>query len=66
MTALLEFGWYGLATKVNPLRVLYANESIARGLRPAHWVFVVTAALVVVFVVRRLARIRQPLRRAAA
>jgi len=65
-TAVLEFGWYGLATKVNPLRVLYANESIARGLRPAHWVFVVTAALVVVFVVRRFSRTRQPLRRAAA
>jgi sulfoxide reductase heme-binding subunit YedZ len=62
-TAGLEFAWYGLATKVNPLRVLYANETIGRGLRPAHWVFVVTASLVVVFVVRRLGRSRQPIRR---
>ncbi len=65
-TAGLEFAWYGLATRVNPFRVLYANETIARGLRPAHWVLVVTAVLVVVFVARRLMRTRQPLRPAAA
>jgi sulfoxide reductase heme-binding subunit YedZ len=62
----MEFAWYSLATKVNAFRVLYANESIDRGLRPAHWVFVVTASLVVVFVARRLSRLRQPVRRAAA
>jgi sulfoxide reductase heme-binding subunit YedZ len=66
VTAALEFGWYGVATKVNPWRVLYANESIDRGLRPAHWVFVVTASLAVVFVGRRLSRTRQPVRRMAA
>ncbi len=65
-TAAMEFGWYGAATKVNPWRVLYANESIDRGLRPAHWVFVVTASLVVVFVARKLSRTRQPMRRVAA
>jgi sulfoxide reductase heme-binding subunit YedZ len=65
-TAGLEFAWYGLATKVNPWRVLYANETISRGLRPAHWVFVVGAALVVVFIVRRLMRTSQPARRVAA
>jgi sulfoxide reductase heme-binding subunit YedZ len=65
-TALLEFGWYGVATKVNPVRVLYANESIARGLRPAHWVFVVTASIVVVVLFRRLAPGRQTVRRATA
>jgi methionine sulfoxide reductase heme-binding subunit len=65
-TAGLEFAWYGLATKVNAWRVVAANETIARGLRPAHWVFVVTASLVVVFVIRRLMRARQPMRRAAA
>jgi sulfoxide reductase heme-binding subunit YedZ len=62
----LEFAWYGLATKVNPLRVLYANESIARGLRPAHWVLVATASLVLLFVVRRLSRRGQTVRRVAA
>ncbi len=42
VTAGLEFAWYGLATRVNPWRVIAANETIARGLRPAHWVFVLT------------------------
>lgn len=65
-TAGLEFTWYGLATKVNVWRVLFANETIDRGLRPAHWVFVVTASLVVIFVARRLTRTRQPVRRVAA
>ena len=65
-TAAMEFGWYGATTKINPWRVLYANETIARGLRPAHWVFVVAVALVVVFVARRLMRSRQPARRVAA
>ncbi len=65
-TAVLECGWYGVATKVNPLRVLYANERISRGLRPAHWVFVNTASLVVVFLLRRLSRTRQSMQRLAA
>lgn len=65
-TAALETGWYAIATNVNAWRVLYANESIDRGLRPAHWVFVVTAALVAVFVARRLSRVRQQVIRAAA
>ena len=62
-TAGLELAWYGLATKVNPWRVLAANESIARGLRPAHWVLVVAAALAVLFVARRIMRASGPLRR---
>jgi sulfoxide reductase heme-binding subunit YedZ len=65
-TAAMEFGWYGVATKVNPWRVLYANESIDRGLRPAHWVIVVTTSLVVLFIARRLSRSRQPMRPVAA
>jgi methionine sulfoxide reductase heme-binding subunit len=65
-TVLLEFGWYGLTTKVNPWRVLAANEVISRGLRPAHWVLVVTAALAVTIVARRLLPTSRPLRRAAA
>jgi sulfoxide reductase heme-binding subunit YedZ len=58
-TALLETGWYAVATNVNAWRVLYANESIDRGLRPAHWVFVVTAGLAIMFVIRRWNRSRQ-------
>jgi sulfoxide reductase heme-binding subunit YedZ len=54
-TAGLEFAWYELATGVNAWRVLSANGSIEPGLRPAHWVFVVTATFVVACVARRLA-----------
>jgi sulfoxide reductase heme-binding subunit YedZ len=65
-TAVLEFAWYGLATKVSPWRVIAANETIARGLRPAHWVFVITASLVAVFILRRLIRSSRPVRRVPA
>ncbi len=65
-TAGLEFAWYGLATKVNPWRVLYANETLARGLRPAHWVFLFTAVLAAIILVRRLTRTTRTVRRVAA
>ncbi len=58
LTAGMEYAWYGLTTKVNPMRVLLANETIAHGLRPAHWVLVVTVAAAVAVVVRRLIRSR--------
>ena len=66
VTAGMEFGWYGLTTRINPWRVIAANESIARGLRPAHWVFVATTALVLIFILRRIARSARLVRRAAA
>ncbi|WP_428486363.1 sulfite oxidase heme-binding subunit YedZ [Rhodopila sp.] len=50
----VEFAWYGLETRINPWRVLAADETIAYGLRPAHWVFVVAVAIMAVTVVRRL------------
>lgn len=34
----IEFAWYGLATGINPWRVLAASESLRFGLRPAHYV----------------------------
>ena len=64
--AVMEFGWYGVTTRIDPFRVLDANETIARGLRPAHWVFVVTASLAVVFILRRLGRARRSVGRVAA
>jgi sulfoxide reductase heme-binding subunit YedZ len=51
VTAGIEFIWYGISTNINPWRVLSANQSIDHGLRPAHWVFVVTALL---FDIRRI------------
>lgn len=41
LTAAIEFAWYGLATGVDPVRVLKANLVFAYGLRPAVIVLVV-------------------------
>ena len=54
LTAAVEVTWYGLATRVDPWRVVAANETLARGLRPAHWVFVVTLGLAAVVLARRI------------
>ncbi len=62
MAAVVEVAWYGLVKHVDPWRVVAANETIARGLRPAHWVLVVAALVFVVVLVRRL----QPLLRGPA
>ncbi len=53
VTVVMEFGWDGLTNKIDPWRVLYANETIARGLRPGHWVIVATAALMITLIIRR-------------
>ncbi len=53
LTMGIEFGWYGIASGVDPWRVLGANLSVAFGLRPAHWVFIVTACVAAVFTLRR-------------
>lgn len=37
-TAGIEFAWYGLATGIDPWRVLAANLDVTFGLRPALWV----------------------------
>jgi sulfoxide reductase heme-binding subunit YedZ len=66
LTGLVEFAWYGLATKVEPVRVLLANESIAHGLRPAHWVLVVSLAVGSAIIARRSIRAATPRRRAVA
>jgi sulfoxide reductase heme-binding subunit YedZ len=41
LTALIEFTWYGIATGVDPVRVLKANLVFAYGLRPAWIVLIV-------------------------
>jgi methionine sulfoxide reductase heme-binding subunit len=48
LTALTEFTWYGLATGVDPFRVLNANLVFAYGLRPAWIVFLVGLAIAVI------------------
>jgi methionine sulfoxide reductase heme-binding subunit len=51
----IEFAWYGIATHINPWRVLAADETLRFGLRPAHYVVLVTLGLGMVILVRRIA-----------
>ena len=51
----IEFAWYGIATHISPWRVLAADETLRFGLRPAHYVALVTLGLGVLIVVRRFA-----------
>ena len=51
----IEFAWYGIATHINPWRVVAADETLRFGLRPAHYVVLVTLGLGVVILVRRIA-----------
>jgi sulfoxide reductase heme-binding subunit YedZ len=48
LTALVEFAWYGLATGVDPFRVLKANLVFSYGLRPACIVFLVGLAVALI------------------
>jgi methionine sulfoxide reductase heme-binding subunit len=48
VTAGMEFTWYGVATGVDPFRVLNANLIFAYGLRPAWIVFLVGLAIAVI------------------
>lgn len=47
LTAAVEFAWYGLATGVDPFRVLKANLVFAYGLRPA-WIVLITGLAVAI------------------
>jgi sulfoxide reductase heme-binding subunit YedZ len=40
LTALLEAGWYGIATRIKMLAVLQADFSLRMGLRPTWWVLI--------------------------
>lgn len=60
-TAAVEFGWYALATGIDPWRVLEANLDVTFGLRPALWVGVAGLGAVAA---RLLAGLRGPRRRA--
>jgi sulfoxide reductase heme-binding subunit YedZ len=63
-TALLEAGWYGLGTGAPFWPVLQANLDVEFGLRPALWVGIVAAGMVVVGALGRWRQSRQPPRRA--
>lgn len=60
-TAGIEFAWYGLATGIDPWRVLAANLDVTFGLRPALWVGVAgLAAAALRAVLRRPRRAARP------
>ncbi len=52
-TAGIEFAWYGIATGINPWRVLAASETISYGLRPAHFVLLLGLGVVALALARR-------------
>jgi methionine sulfoxide reductase heme-binding subunit len=62
LTAALEFAWYGIATKIDPYRILTANWSERFFPRPAHEVAAVALIVAVVVTARRLWARRQVLR----
>jgi methionine sulfoxide reductase heme-binding subunit len=70
LTATVEFAWYGIATKVDPFRILSANWTERFFPRPAHEVAAVALAVALVVTVRRLTlpgtRVRLPWRGAPA
>ncbi len=57
-TAMVEFAWYGLATKLDAWRVLRANLDIFYSVRPAEEILVAGAAMLAVLLVRRLRKRR--------
>lgn len=54
LTAAIEFAWYGLATRIDPFRILQANWSERFFPRPAHEVAAVALAVAAVVMARRL------------
>jgi methionine sulfoxide reductase heme-binding subunit len=56
----IEFAWYGIATHISPWRVLNADETLRFGLRPAHYVVLVTLGLGAIVLIRRVSPMLRP------
>jgi len=54
LTAAIEFAWYGLATRIDPFRILTANWSERFFPRPAHEVAAIALVVAIVVTARRL------------
>ncbi len=54
LAAGVEFAWYGLATRIDPWRVLAANLNVAFGPRPAEWVAICGLGVVALALLARL------------
>jgi sulfoxide reductase heme-binding subunit YedZ len=52
--AWIEFAWYAVATHIDPWRLIAADETLRFGLRPAHYVALVTLGLGAVIAARRV------------
>jgi sulfoxide reductase heme-binding subunit YedZ len=65
LTAAIEFAWYGLATKIDPVRILHANWTRQYFPRPAHEVAAVALAVAIIVTARRLWSVRATARSAA-
>jgi sulfoxide reductase heme-binding subunit YedZ len=61
LTAGVEFAWYGIATRIDPFRILNANWSERFFPRPAHEVAAAALVIAIVVTVRRL--LSQPVSR---
>lgn len=53
LTAAVEFAWYGLATRIDPFRLLSANWSVSFFPRPAHAVAAAALAVAIGVTVKR-------------
>ncbi len=62
LTALLEAGWYAVATRIHAILVLEANLHLKMGIRPAWWVLIAGLAFAVVGGVRNYAKQREKTR----
>lgn len=58
-TFAVEIAWFWFNNGIAPARVLAADLSLARGLRPVGWVFLATLALIVT--ARQTVRLARPL-----
>jgi methionine sulfoxide reductase heme-binding subunit len=65
LTAAIEFAWYGLATKIDPFRILNANWSERFFPRPAHEVAAVALVVALIVTGRRLWSRRSAARQSA-
>jgi sulfoxide reductase heme-binding subunit YedZ len=59
LTALLEAGWYGVATRIKMLAVLQADFSLRMGLRPAWWVLIAGLAFAAIGGIRLWMKTRE-------
>jgi sulfoxide reductase heme-binding subunit YedZ len=59
-TALVEAGWYAVATQAPALKVLEANLGFAAGLRPAWWVLIVALGVTLAVALRRALMKKRP------